>query len=110
MHIQGKTALVTGGASGLGLATTRALVNAGAHVVAVDLPQANQDQLSELGDNVTFVGADVTSEEAVQAAVDEANKNNTLAIVVNCAGIGNAIKTAGSKGCLLYTSPSPRDS
>lgn len=98
MHIQGKTALVTGGASGLGFATTRALVEAGAHVVALDLPSANQDQLAELGDKVTFAGADVTSEEQVQEAVNTANKDNNLAIVVNCAGIGNGIKTAGSKG------------
>lgn len=98
MHINGKTALVTGGASGLGLATTRALTAAGAHVVTVDLPNADQTQLATLGDAVTFVGADVTDEQAVQQAVETANANKTLAIVVNCAGIGNAIKTAGSKG------------
>lgn len=98
MKTTSKTALVTGGASGLGLATVARLVNDGARVIAVDLPNANTDSLKELGSSVEFVGADVTDEDAVQAAVDKANDNGDLAIVVNCAGIANGIKTAGSRG------------
>lgn len=98
MNLSGKTALVTGGASGLGLATVRRLVAEGARVVALDLPNANTNELSALGDSVVFVGADVTSEEDVTTAVQKANENASLAVVVNCAGVGNAIKTAGSRG------------
>jgi NAD(P)-dependent dehydrogenase (short-subunit alcohol dehydrogenase family) len=98
MQIQGKTAIVTGGASGLGLATVRRLASEGARVVAIDLPSADQVALKELGDAVAFAPADVTDEAAVQAAVDLANAEGTLAVAVNCAGIGNAIKTTGKAG------------
>lgn len=96
MEIQGTTALVTGGASGLGLATVRALRGAGARVVALDLPSASTDELKQAG--AEFVAADVSDEAGVQAAVDAANSDGTLRIVVNCAGIGNGIKTTGRSG------------
>ena len=98
MNIKGKTALVTGGASGLGLATVRRLAAEGARVVAVDLPRADTTALSELGDGVRFEAADVTDEAAVAAAVATANDTGTLAVAVNCAGIGNGIKTVGKTG------------
>jgi NAD(P)-dependent dehydrogenase (short-subunit alcohol dehydrogenase family) len=98
VQIKGKSALVTGGASGLGLATVCRLVADGARVVAVDLPGADETALKEVGDAVRFVPADVTDESAVQVAVDAANDEGTLAAVVNCAGIGNAIKTVGKNG------------
>ena len=98
MKIEGTSALVTGGASGLGLATVTALANAGARVVAVDLPGANTDALTALGDKVIFAPADVTDEAAVTAAVETANADKNLRITVNCAGIGNAIKTVGKEG------------
>ena len=96
MEIQGTTALVTGGASGLGLATVRALRGAGARVVALDLPSASTDELEQAG--AEFVAADVSDEAGVQAAVDAANSEGALRIVVNCAGIGNGIKTTGRSG------------
>ena len=96
MEIQGTTALVTGGASGLGLATFRALRGAGARVVALDLPSASTDEFKQAG--AEFVAADVSDEAGVQAAVDAANSDGTLRIVVNCAGIGNGIKTTGRSG------------
>ena len=65
MHITGTNALVTGGASGLGLATVTALAKSGARVIAVDLPTANTDALAALGDTVEFAPADVTDEAAV---------------------------------------------
>jgi len=98
MQIEGKSALVTGGVSGLGLATVRRLVADGARVVAVDLPSADHSALHELGGAVRFAAADVTDEGAVGEAVDLANDEGTLAVAVNCAGIGNAIKTTGKNG------------
>ncbi|WP_342318267.1 3-hydroxyacyl-CoA dehydrogenase [Corynebacterium mayonis] len=102
MRIQGKTAIVTGGASGLGLATATSLAKAGARVVVADLPGADQSGLDalreETGAKIEFHGVDVTKEDQVQSAVNAANSAGTLAIVVNCAGIANGIKTAGSSG------------
>lgn len=98
MQINGRSAIVTGGASGLGLATVARLTAEGARVVAVDLPSANTAALEALGDLVSFAAADVTDEAAVQAAVDEANGERDLAIAINCAGIGNAIKTVSKNG------------
>lgn len=96
MRIAGSHALVTGAASGLGLATTTALVKAGATVVGIDLPTADPSALTALG--AEFAPADVTDEAAVSAAVDRANADGTLRIVVNCAGIGSAVKTVSGKG------------
>jgi NAD(P)-dependent dehydrogenase (short-subunit alcohol dehydrogenase family) len=99
MQISDNTAaLVTGGASGLGLATVAALTARGASVVALDLPGADTTALDRLEGSVKFAAADVTDEAAVQAAVDLANQDGKLRIVVNCAGIGNAIKTVGKEG------------
>jgi NAD(P)-dependent dehydrogenase (short-subunit alcohol dehydrogenase family) len=98
MNITGKSALVTGGASGLGLATVKRFAAAGARVVAIDLPGADTTALSELGDSVSFAAADVTDEAAVAAAVETANAEGTLAVAVNCAGIGNAFKTVSKDG------------
>lgn len=98
MQIAGTTALVTGGASGLGLATVTALAESGARVVVVDLPTQNTDALTALGDAVQFAPADVTDEAAVTEAVATANSEQSLRIVVNCAGTGNAIRTVGKNG------------
>ncbi|UGT63915.1 3-hydroxyacyl-CoA dehydrogenase [Nocardia asteroides] len=92
-------ALVTGGASGLGLATVKELHAQGAKVVIVDLPSSPGETVAkELGDGVVFAAADVTDEEQVTAALDAAAELGPLRIAVNCAGIGNAIKTVGKQG------------
>lgn len=96
METKEVTALVTGGASGLGLATVRRLRTAGARVVALDLPGANTAELARIG--AEFAAADVVDEVAVQSAVDLANCTGDLRILVNCAGIGNGIKTTGKAG------------
>ncbi|MGI8773470.1 MAG: 3-hydroxyacyl-CoA dehydrogenase [Actinomycetota bacterium] len=90
MNISGKVALITGGASGLGLATAHELMRAGASVVIVDLASSDGETVAkELGDNVRFAPADVTNEIEVQAAVDLAVKEfGGLHVVVNCAGVG----------------------
>jgi NAD(P)-dependent dehydrogenase (short-subunit alcohol dehydrogenase family) len=99
VDVTGITALVTGGASGLGLATVERLVKAGASAVIVDLPSSQgKDVATRLGDEVVFVPADVTSEEQVAEAVAAAQELGPLRAVVNCAGIGNAIKTVGKNG------------
>jgi NAD(P)-dependent dehydrogenase (short-subunit alcohol dehydrogenase family) len=94
MQISGCSALVTGGASGLGLATARELRAAGADVIILDLPGSGGESI----EGVTFVAADVTDEAQVQAAVDAASA--PLRIVVNCAGIGTPGKTLGRDGPL----------
>jgi NAD(P)-dependent dehydrogenase (short-subunit alcohol dehydrogenase family) len=90
VEIQGKVALVTGGASGLGLATVRALAEEGASVVVLDLPSSNGETVAkELGEVARFAAADVTAEKDVRAAVDlAATEFGGLHVVVNCAGVG----------------------
>ncbi|TDW30628.1 SDR family NAD(P)-dependent oxidoreductase [Cryobacterium psychrophilum] len=104
MQIDGCSALVTGGASGLGLATATALHAAGAAVVLLDLPGAPGQQvaasLSETGPSVRFVAGDVTSADDVQTAVDAASALGPLRIVVNCAGIAPGARTVGRNGPL----------
>ncbi|MFF3573249.1 3-hydroxyacyl-CoA dehydrogenase [Nocardia jiangxiensis] len=99
MQINDSVAVVTGGASGLGLATTKALLAEGAYVVIIDLPSSNGEAVAkELGERVRFVAADVTDESAVSQALDIAESLGPLRIAVNCAGIGNALRTVGKKG------------
>ncbi|TQM81902.1 NAD(P)-dependent dehydrogenase (short-subunit alcohol dehydrogenase family) [Saccharothrix saharensis] len=95
MEISGTAAIVTGGASGLGLATARALAARGASVFALDLSTDNAPDV----EGVTYLAADVTSEEDVQAAVDTAAGSGApLRVVVNCAGIGPSTRTVGKSG------------
>ncbi len=97
MLITDTAAIVTGGASGLGAATAKALANRGAHVFAVDLPEAVRK--APLVDGVTYTGADVTDAEQVQTVVEQASGANApLRTVVNCAGIGPSARIAGRKG------------
>ena len=90
MNVDGKVALVTGGASGLGRATVRELRDAGASVVVVDLPGSDGETVAkELGDAGAFAAADVTSEDDVRAAVATAvERFGGLHVVVSCAGVG----------------------
>src|ERR1700731_174035 len=96
VEITDAVALVTGGASGLGLATTRRLLDAGAQVVVLDLK--GEEVVRELGDRARFAPADVTDEKAVTSALDIAESLGPLRIVVNCAGTGNAIRVLGKDG------------
>ncbi|WNG86322.1 3-hydroxyacyl-CoA dehydrogenase [Mycobacterium sp. ITM-2016-00317] len=96
MEIKDAAAVVTGGASGLGLATTKRLLDRGASVVVIDLK--GSDVVAELGPRAKFVEANVTDPEQVSAALDAAEEFGPLRINVNCAGIGNAAKTLGKDG------------
>ena len=100
MNIQGKAALVTGGASGLGRATAEALHAAGAGVVVMDLPHSQGEAFAkELGDRARFAPTDVTDTEQVSAAVATAVEAfGGVHIVVNCAGIGWAQRTVDRNG------------
>jgi NAD(P)-dependent dehydrogenase (short-subunit alcohol dehydrogenase family) len=94
-------ALVTGGASGLGAATVRALTAAGPRAVIVDLPGSpGAEMASELGDGVRFAAADVRDEEQVRAAVEAATGMGTLRAVVNCAGVATPGRVLGKRGLL----------
>ncbi|WP_287903875.1 SDR family NAD(P)-dependent oxidoreductase, partial [Arthrobacter sp.] len=88
--------LVTGGASGLGAATAAALVERGARVFALDLPQ--QLEHASAPDGVTFIPADVTDAAQVQAAVEQASAELPLRTVVNCAGIAPSRRILGRNG------------
>jgi NAD(P)-dependent dehydrogenase (short-subunit alcohol dehydrogenase family) len=97
MKIEGSIALVTGGASGLGLATAEMLSSKGARVVVVDLPRsAGEEVARRLGGR--FAAADVTSEDDVNRALDLAAELGQLRIAVNCAGIGSGGRVAGKEG------------
>jgi NAD(P)-dependent dehydrogenase (short-subunit alcohol dehydrogenase family) len=100
MRIDGTSALVAGGASGLGAATARALHAAGASVVIADLnPDKGQALADELGERARFVEANVTDSDQVSAAVDAAAEaEGGLRISVCCAGIGWAQRTASKDG------------
>ncbi|WP_066285469.1 SDR family NAD(P)-dependent oxidoreductase [Arthrobacter sp. B6] len=89
LDLTGASALVTGGASGLGLSAARRLHAAGAFVTILDMSPAAGAQVSaELRDRVAFVEGDVTNSESVGAAVDRARDLGPLRVLVNCAGIG----------------------
>lgn len=101
MKLDGASALITGGASGLGNATATRLAAAGVSVVIVDLPSsAGEDAAARLGANARFVAADVADESQVQAAVDAAVALAPLRIVVNCAGVATPGKVIGREGIL----------
>ena len=100
MQIQGITAFVTGGGSGLGAATVRALAARGARVAIYDLPRSKGAELEkELGGAARFLPGDVTDEAGLVAALDTAiDAFGPLRALVNCAGIGSASRTVGKDG------------
>jgi len=100
MEITGKTALITGGASGLGEATAKRLHAGGANVMIVDM---NQDKgkavVSGLGDRAAFTLVDVTQTEQVQESVKQTmDQFGAIHILINCAGTGLGMKTVGRTG------------
>jgi NAD(P)-dependent dehydrogenase (short-subunit alcohol dehydrogenase family) len=99
VDISGLSAVVTGGASGLGLATAHRLVKAGARVVLLDLESSRgDDAAAELGGGAHFVPGDVTSEDGVVPALDAAEELGPLRAVVHCAGRGHAMRVLQKDG------------
>jgi NAD(P)-dependent dehydrogenase (short-subunit alcohol dehydrogenase family) len=100
MEIEGIGAVVTGGGSGLGEATARALAARGARVAILDLEQSKgADVARSLGGKALFAPADVSSPEQVEAALDRAvSELGGLHVTVNCAGIGTAGRTVDKEG------------
>ena len=97
MDVRGASALVTGGASGLGLAAARRLAADGARVTIVDLPSsAGAEQAAALGGD--FAAADVTDPAQIAEAVARAAAAAPLRVVVNCAGIAAPAKVLDRQG------------
>ncbi|MFK7732165.1 MAG: 3-hydroxyacyl-CoA dehydrogenase [Pseudomonadales bacterium] len=100
MELKGKTAIITGGASGLGEATVRRFHEHGAKVAIFDLNEERANSLiEELSGDVCFFNVNVSDEESVQAAISGTQeKYGDLHICCNYAGIGPAAKTVGRDG------------
>ncbi len=100
MEIQGNTAIVTGGASGLGGATSREIIAAGGKVAILDLPTSNGEKFAaELGANAIFCPGDVTKPDTISAALDAATDQlGPVRMCISCAGIGWAQRTVTREG------------
>ena len=106
MDIKNRVAIVTGGASGLGLATAERLIDAGARVTILDLnAEAGEAAAARLGEHATFIATDITSEDSVRAAIEATvARHGALHICVSCAGGGPSGKTLGRNGPLALDS------
>lgn len=99
MNIKDHSAIVTGAASGLGLATAQKLIAQGAKVVLVDMNQElGQKVAAELGAHAAFVQADITSEAQFSTAIQKACEMGALRAVVHCAGIGGPLRILDKEG------------
>src|SRR5438876_2788495 len=100
MKIEGKVALVTGGASGLGAASVRMITEASGRAVIVDLKEEQGQALAgELGEAACFVRADVSDPGEGEAAIKTAlEKFGRLDVTINCAGIGGSQRVIGKEG------------
>ena len=100
MDISNKAVLVTGGASGLGLATAKRLSSLGAKIMVLDMNEDNaKEAVNQLGNNSAYSIANVTEEESVKNAIQATiEKFGAIHVVVNCAGTGFASKTVGKEG------------
>lgn len=102
MNVTDKVIIVTGGASGLGLASCRQLAQQGAKIAAFDLNQQAGDALvAELGAQAMFVKVDVTDSTSVEAAIAQVvERFGAIHVCLNCAGIAPGGKTVGRNGAL----------
>jgi NAD(P)-dependent dehydrogenase (short-subunit alcohol dehydrogenase family) len=98
MQLKDVAVLITGGGSGLGAATARAMAAKGAKVSVLDVRKENADTVAAEIKGVAL-GADVTNEEQVKAAIAKAEAAHGITrVLVNCAGVGNAARTVGKTG------------
>ncbi|GHH98991.1 SDR family NAD(P)-dependent oxidoreductase [Neobacillus kokaensis] len=102
MNLKDKVAVVTGGASGLGLATVTKLVEKGAKVVIFDLNESKAKEAAlQLGEQVQYALVNVADDVSVQKGINQAIESyGAIHICVNCAGVGTPGKTIGRKGVL----------
>lgn len=100
MKIENNTFLITGGASGLGFATAKMIVENGGNAVLIDVnEEAGTTAQSNLGSKSKFIKTDVTSEEQVQSAVNQAVEMfESVEGIINCAGVGPAKRVVGKEG------------
>src|ERR1700730_17230918 len=99
MKLSRSSTVVTGGASGLGLATAQRLLAGGAQVVIVDLPSSDGHKIGQtLGEGARFAPADVTDDAQMSAALDMAEESGPLRAVVHCAGRGGALRILDREG------------
>ncbi|MCW2720053.1 SDR family NAD(P)-dependent oxidoreductase [Pseudonocardia sp.] len=107
MDVNGVSAIVTGGAGGLGEATVRRLVTAGASVVIADLSDERGKALADdLGEKARYVSTDVTDDDSVRGAISAASELGPLRLLVNAHGgsSGGAARVVGRDGA-----PAPID-
>jgi NAD(P)-dependent dehydrogenase (short-subunit alcohol dehydrogenase family) len=102
MQLPELRAVVTGGASGLGLAVANRIVRAGGKVGILDVNEAQgAAAAATLGERACFIATDVTDEERVNAAVDRARQHmGSVNAAVNCAGIGTPNRFVGKQGAM----------
>lgn len=99
MDVNGSVFAITGGASGLGLATARRLVEGGGKVALIDLPVSDgENAAKELGENAIFAPGDVTDEDSFVAALAEAEKLGPFRGLVHCAGSGRRVRILDKEG------------
>ncbi|MEA5402684.1 3-hydroxyacyl-CoA dehydrogenase [Arcicella sp. DC2W] len=100
MNIQNKTFIITGGASGLGLATAKMVIDNGGNAVLLDInAKAGEEAENTLGQNARFVQADVADEASVQNVIDTAISTfGALHGAISCAGIGPGERVIGKNG------------
>ncbi len=100
MDLASAKAIISGGASGLGLATAQRIIDAGGHAALLDVNEEQGNASAEqLGERATFIQTDVTNETAVKSAVQQANEfMHGITLTVNCAGIATAGRTLGRDG------------
>jgi len=101
MSLKGKTYFITGGASGLGEACVRLLLQHGANVVIGDVNEEDGNKMTEelTNDHTLFVKTDVSSEDSVKEAISQGKaKFGQIHGAINCAGVGSAMKIASSRG------------
>jgi NAD(P)-dependent dehydrogenase (short-subunit alcohol dehydrogenase family) len=100
MEFSQAKAVITGGASGLGLATAQRVVDAGGHVVLFDInAEHGEAAAGKLGERAAFIRTDVSDEASVRAAVGQANDTmGGITLAVSCAGIATAGRALGREG------------
>lgn len=100
MKLATAKAVISGGASGLGFATAKRIVDAGGQVVLLDISdEQGASSAASLGERAAFINTDVSDEASVKAAIAQASKTmGGITLAVNCAGIATAGRTLGREG------------